>query len=319
MKRIFILLSIAFALSQTIGAQEKLRVTPQWMPQAQFAGIYVAQEMGFYREAGVEVEITHPSATRSSAVMLQEGDTDIITAQFIDALINWDKGFRMVNVLQTSENASLLIVSRQDLASPEDLKGRRIGHWKAGFSHLGFIFDRQNKLQAEWIPFHSNIALFISGAIDATLAMEYNEYFLLIMAGRVLGEKKIIAMRDYGLNIQEDGLYVKPDFFKKHKTELQSFVEATKRGWEWARKPENREKAVDIVMAQLARANVHSNRINQQYMLDTILRLQEDKSGTAPYAMSEKRFQEAVSLLKAYGYIHAPVPYADFIKSLHTN
>ena len=29
------------------GAQERFVFTPQWTPQAQFAGYYVAQELGF--------------------------------------------------------------------------------------------------------------------------------------------------------------------------------------------------------------------------------------------------------------------------------
>ncbi len=313
MKRTLILLPLLFALVLTAGAQKKLRVSPQWMPQAQFAGIYVAHAMGFYKEAGLEVEIIHPSATRSSDRMLKEGGTDIITSQLIDAIILWNQGFKMVNILQTSETGSLLIVSREAIRSPEDLKGKRVGHWKAGFSQLGFILDDQRKLFIEWIPFHSNIALFVSGAIDATLAMEYNEYFQLLMAGRVLGKDKVIALRDYGLNIQEDGLYVLPEFLRKNRADVQKFAEATRRGWEWTRQPKNRERAIDIVMAQLAKENVHSNRINQEYMLDTILRLQENEEGVAPYTLTEARFQEAVRLMTEQEYIFSPIPYSEFV------
>ncbi len=139
--------------------------------------MYVADSLGFYEELGLDVEIIHPSATHSSNQMLAKGSTDIIGSQLVDALIEWDRGFKMVNVLQCSENNSIMIVSRTPVETLEDLKGKKIGHWKAGFSYLGFILDKRNNLQVEWIPFHSNIALYISGAIDATLAMEYNEYF----------------------------------------------------------------------------------------------------------------------------------------------
>lgn len=40
-----------------LQAQEKFIFTPQWTAQAQFAGYYVAQEKGFYKEAGLNVEI----------------------------------------------------------------------------------------------------------------------------------------------------------------------------------------------------------------------------------------------------------------------
>ena len=40
---------------------QQIVFTPQWTPQSQFAGYYVAQEMGFYKDAGVDVVIDHTS------------------------------------------------------------------------------------------------------------------------------------------------------------------------------------------------------------------------------------------------------------------
>ena len=47
-------------------AQEKLVFTPQWTAQAQFVGYYVAMSKGFYREAGLDVTIKHPSVSKPS-------------------------------------------------------------------------------------------------------------------------------------------------------------------------------------------------------------------------------------------------------------
>ncbi len=306
------LLIMSFLCSVALCAQT-VRVTPQWLPQAQFAGLYVADALGFYDEAGIDVEIIHPSATHSSPRMLMEGDTDIITAQFTDALIFWDSGIRMKNILQCNENNSLMIVAHEPIPAPESLNGMRIAHWKSGFSDLGFIFHAQNNLDAEWIPYHSNIALYISGAVDAMLAMEYNEYFQLQMSGTPLSQNQVIYMRDYGLNVQEDGVYVLPEYYAKNREMLGRFVGATKKGWEWARQKGNRMKALDIVMAQLEKCGVYSNRVNQMYMLETILRLQEDENGKAPYRITRERFNGTVDLLLKNGYIMAPVPYDEFV------
>ncbi len=296
-----------------IADAQTIRVTPQWLPQAQFAGLYIADSLGFYKEAGLDVEILHPSATRSSYQMLKDKETDIITSQFTDAIILWNDGFKLINILQCNENNSLVIVSRTPIDNPNDLKGKRVGHWKAGFSDLGFIFDSQHNLGIQWIPFHSNIALYISGAIDATLAMEYNEYFQLLMSGTPLNREQVFYMRDFNLNIQEDGFYVTPEYFNKNRDIVKRFADATKRGWEWARNKENREKALDIVMAAIRKFNVHSNRVNQAYMLDTILKLQENDKGIAPYHISEERFNHAVNLLLLHGYIQKTVPYKEFV------
>ncbi len=308
------LLAVLILVSSALQAQT-LRVTPQWVPQAQFAGLYVADSLGFYVAEGLDVEIIHPSATKNSSTMLRDGATDIITSQLTDALILWDSGFRMRNILQCSEDNSLMIVSHEPIISPQSLNGKRIGHWRAGFSDLGFIFHSQHNLDAEWVPFHSNIALYISGAIDATLAMEYNEFFQLKMSGTPLNPDQLLFMRDYGLNVPEDGFYVTPEFFAKNTDALRRFVAATKKGWEWARRKENRTVALNIVMEQLKKFDVHSNRVNQMYMLDTILRLQEDDSGKAPYLLTRERFEYAVKLMMDNGYIMSYIPYDEFVKT----
>ena len=77
---------------------------------------------------------------------------------------------------------------------------------------------------------HTN--LFISGAIDATLAMSYNELYQLIMSGQRLKKEQLMYMRNIGCNVPEDGLYVTRQFYKTHKTEVDKFVRASKKGWE---------------------------------------------------------------------------------------
>ena len=54
-------------------AQElpQLTFAPQWLPQAQFAGYYVAQKKGFYKAEGLNVRIVHPSASVNSVEYLK--------------------------------------------------------------------------------------------------------------------------------------------------------------------------------------------------------------------------------------------------------
>ena len=55
------------------GQSERIVFTPQWTPQSQFAGYYVAQAKGFYQEEGLEVVFDHPSASSSALNRLEEG------------------------------------------------------------------------------------------------------------------------------------------------------------------------------------------------------------------------------------------------------
>jgi NitT/TauT family transport system substrate-binding protein len=44
-------------LSLSASAQEKVSVRLRWVPQAQFAGIYVAEAKGFYKDVGLDMTI----------------------------------------------------------------------------------------------------------------------------------------------------------------------------------------------------------------------------------------------------------------------
>ena len=85
--------------------------TPQWTAQAQFAGYYVAEAKGFYREAGVNVRIEHPSATQPAMNRLRKNQCQATTLQLCQALEIVDDGIPLVNILQTSMNNAMVIVS----------------------------------------------------------------------------------------------------------------------------------------------------------------------------------------------------------------
>ena len=80
-------------------AQDKLIFTPQWSAQAQFAGYYVAQEKGFYKQAGIDVEIIHPSVTQSAMSRIRNNESHATTLQLVQAMDIIDNGIPLVNIL----------------------------------------------------------------------------------------------------------------------------------------------------------------------------------------------------------------------------
>ena len=58
MRKTTLALSLLLAgLAGTAAAADKVTVQLKWLPQAQFAGYYVAQAKGFYKEADLDVTI----------------------------------------------------------------------------------------------------------------------------------------------------------------------------------------------------------------------------------------------------------------------
>ena len=294
-----------FLLCSCVLYAQRIVFTPQWTPQSQFAGYYVAQEKGFYKKAGVEVDFQHPSASYSAANRWLEGSSDIITQQLVQAMILIDRGMPIVHILQTSQRNSLVLVSRSDtLRTLQDLKGKKVGIWKAGFGDLAYIMDTEKELNIKWVPFLESVNLFLSGAIDATLAMDYNEYQKIRVSGHE--DKPVIRFSDTEYDYPEDGLYVSEDFYKLHPDKVKAFAEASRKGWEWAH--EHPEETLDIVMKWVAKENVHTNRIHQKWMLEKILALQcrdgEKKPSFQLYSETIDRLNE---LLLKHRRIHYPI------------
>ena len=271
----YLLLAVALLLPQVASAQDETIVfTPQWTAQAQFAGYYVAAEKGFYREAGVKVRIEHPTSTQPAMSRLRKNVCQATTLQLCQALEIIDAGTPLVNILQTSMNNAMVIVSARN-RNPLKHKGARVGIWSVGFGQLAICMSQKEHLDYEWIRFAQNINLFVAGALDAMLAMSYNEYYQLVQAGVVMTDDNVYRFCDHGYNVQEDGLYMSREFYEEHPELAKKFAEASRKGWEWAAR--HPEETLDIVMKYVEKDRIATNRVIQELMLKEVLRMQVDR------------------------------------------
>jgi NitT/TauT family transport system substrate-binding protein len=298
-----IFLSIGNACAQT-----QVVYTPTWTAQAQFAGFYAADAMGFYREEGLDVVIKHPSASSSGINRLKKGESQFISLQLVSALEMINEGDELVNVMQYFQQSGQMIISHEPIKGLKSLNGKRIGHFRAGVSKLPIALGHKLNLDIEWIPFISHTNLFISGAIDATLAMSYNELYQLKMAGQRLRKDQLLYMRDIGYNVPEDGLYVTKSYYREHKAEVDKFVRATKKGWEYV--ATHPKETLDIVMFYMQQAGTSSNLSAQRWMLDECLRLLKNpKTGKRTYRLEPAGLNLANSILCEGGELKKPISY----------
>ena len=307
MKRVLVSTLVLFT-AMTVAAQQKIVFTPQWTAQAQFAGFYIADVKGYYRDAGLNVSIQHPSASNSCINRLKEGRSQIITLQLQSAARFINEGVSLINVMQHLQNNSQMIVSHKQLKSIKDLKGKRVGCWKAGFSELAYIMDKHYQVGIEWVPFISHVNLYISKAIDSTMTQSYIEFFQLKLAGQQFQDDQLIYLADIGLNVPEDGVYVTADYYRKHKTEVDKFVAASKKGWEWAVK--HPEETLEIVLDVCNKNNVNTNRPAQRWMLEQITRMLIDKkSGKRTYQLAPQAVELVNRLMYDNGFLKKKITY----------
>ena len=299
-------------VSKSAAAQDDVIVfTPQWIAQAQFAGYYVAETKGFYREAGVKVRIEHPSATQPAVNRLLSGECQATTLQLCQALEIADSNKPLVNILQTSMNNAMVIVSARK-KDPLKQKGAKVGIWSVGFGQLAICMSTKDHLDYQWVRFAQNVNLFVSGVLDATLAMSYNEYYQLVQAGIEMTDKNVYRFCDHGYNVQEDGVYMNRDYYEKHRDQACRFAQASRKGWEWA--VAHPEEALDIVMRYVDKERVATNRVMQRLMLKEVLRLQVDReSKKREFRLRPDMVQLASRLMKENGMLSREVTYDELI------
>jgi NitT/TauT family transport system substrate-binding protein len=97
---VFIFILALTGTAQAAESRRHVSFIPQWIPQAQFAGYYVALEKGFYQGLGLEVSILRGGPKRPSAEWLKKGAADFGTMFLSTAIVEQAKGTRLVNIGQ---------------------------------------------------------------------------------------------------------------------------------------------------------------------------------------------------------------------------
>lgn len=275
--------------------------TPTSPAQAQFAGYYAALEMGFYAEEGLNVTIVHPFATQSAVDHIRKGKCQATVLPLSLAMRTVESGLPLVNILQTSMNSATLIISRWG-EDPRTLKGAKVTAFRAGFGQLAKSYSELENLDYQWVTTASSSAvnLFVSGAVDATMARSFDEYYKILQSGLVDPEKGIYRFEDGEYNIQQDGVYVTRTYYETHRAQAEAFARASRRGWEWA--AANPEKTLDIVMRYVKEHRIATNRTLQGLMLQEVLRLQKDhESGVREFRLRPDMIEKANDMLLRSG------------------
>lgn len=313
-KVFFILLMITLK----IYAEDTLRFLPHWRPQAQFAGFFVAEKMGFYTEESLHVILLEGGPAMNTRDALKNGTAEIISTFFSSALTMRNEGVPLVNVCQYSQQTALMLFSKrkhheENLSS---LKNKRIGLWHSDFREMPLYFFRRHDLSPEIIPVHDGIQLFLHDGIDGLIGMWYNEYHRILSTGITDDELNRYHFFDYDLNMPEDGLYCMEAYYIKNPGTVEKFVRASLRGWQYAFN--HPEETLEIVIEKQTEANLPANRAHERYMLECMRVLfNADQRGKISGNISEEAYNTACRLAISSGIIVSIPPYDTFMKVIN--
>ena len=308
-----VLLVIFFATSAWAdeAALKKLSFLPHWSPQAQFAGYYMAQHKGFYRNHGLDIDIVLGGPRRSTVEFLQNGKADIATLWLCSAL-QLAESEAIVNVGQVIQRSALVLVAKKSsgILTPEQMNGKKIALWPADFQIQPAALFKKFGLQNTIVTTENPVNLFLRDGVQVASVMWYNEYHTLINSGLNPEEMQLFFFDKVGLNFPEDGIYLRRETFEKDPAAAAAFVAASLEGWQYAFA--HPEETLDFMLTVMEEAHVPANRVHQRWMLARMHDLIMPTPETSPMALQAEDYQRVGEVLLAAGLIHAVPPYESF-------
>lgn len=301
-KNIFICLLI-LCVNKFVCAQQFL-LTPQWTPQSQFAAFYVAQEKGLYKEAGLDVQIIHPTSSSTSIDKIKDGTCNIFTLELTNAMKIVDEGLELVNLLQICNHSNNVIIFSDEIT---DYHGTRVGVPKYSLISSMNEFLLENDI--ELINYLSAVNIFVTKTVDVIYGKSYNELIKINMTGAQIN--KVMYMRDLGYDIPEDGLYVTEDFYRQYPKQCEEFAKVTKKAWEWVR--DNVDETVDIVMKYVRDANIVSNDNHQKAMLEEYMNSMRRCNDEYDFVLRDTDFEKVYQILKQHNIVKSNLNYSNFV------
>ena len=117
------------SVKQSSSGLKKIDFILDWTPNTNHTGLYVAKEKGYFKEAGLDVDIKLPPEDSSSDLIIN-GKLHLV---FISKIL-WPRNWIKVGITAVAaivEHNTSGIISRKDAAitSPKDLVGKKYGTW----------------------------------------------------------------------------------------------------------------------------------------------------------------------------------------------
>ncbi len=245
-------------------ALTKVKLQLQWFTQAQFAGYFAAVQQGYYRDAGLDVQILEGGTDIVPQTQLAQGHADYAIAWVPKALQSREQGANITDVGQVFQRSGTLQVSFKDknITTAANLKGEKVGNW--GFGNEFELFAGMTKAglnpgkDVTLAQQQFDMQALLKGDIDAAQAMIYNEYAQVLEAknpktGQLYQPSDFneIDWNKEGTAMLQDAIWASTDKLqndKAYQDQTVKFLQASFKGWIYCR--DNPEKCRDIVVAR---------------------------------------------------------------------
>jgi ABC-type nitrate/sulfonate/bicarbonate transport system substrate-binding protein len=256
----------------------KLNVRLGWLVNANSAGQIAALARGFYRDEGLDVTFHEGGLADPSVKTVAGGADDFGFANGPDLVISARAAgapLKILAVIQREGYHGFFVREDSSITTPHDWIGRRVGV-KIGSPTYLYYLTILNKLGIDRASIHEvplgfDVRPFLTRDVEVLPGAKNNEAITLEAQGIRL---RTFSPADYGIPTMGNVLFTREAMLYEHEETVRRFVRATMRGWIWCQALENRDAAIDYLVAY----NPKIERLKERRALEETLPLVGDGS-----------------------------------------
>jgi NitT/TauT family transport system substrate-binding protein len=290
-------------------AKASLRL--KWLPQAQFAGFYVALAKGYYKAEGIDLTINPGGPNLLTENLVATGaDTFGLSGGTDSVFAARDKNLPIVCIGVAHQITPFIFVARKDgpVKTLQDFKGKTVTTWFTGANHVLTGMLAKEGIKADDLkiqPQQVSVTPFVEGNVDVITATYYNEFYT-IQSRMPKDSLKTFVAEDYGITFPRDTLIVSETTAKEKPDLVKAFLRASIKGWKDAFA--DPKGGVDAVMAIAPTLD----RAQQEFMLTEIKRLMVAGKATQNglFSIDADAIRTAHDFFLKYGVISKPLDLA---------
>jgi polar amino acid transport system substrate-binding protein len=247
-----------FASTQ-ITPLEKVSLQLEWKHQFEFAGFYAAIEKGYYKEAGLEVEIREFKENTDITEEVLSGNATFGISSSALILEKLNKKPIVLIASYFKQNA-LALVTKPEIKTPADLKNKKIMalDWEMKHTSLGVMLKDFEITSNDYTLINHDFKIdkFVNNEVDALSVFVTSQPFDLDKLGV---KYNILNPANFGIYSYDVELFTSQNVINSNPKKVEKFVEATNKGWEYAFK--NKEEIVELIY------NKYSKRKTKESLL----------------------------------------------------
>jgi NitT/TauT family transport system substrate-binding protein len=235
------------AASGEPAAFEKVHLAIGYIPHVQFTPLYVGVAKGFYRQEGIDLEISYGFGVDVFS-LLAAGSIDLGLSDSDQLVLAGSKGLGLAAVFQYYQRYPVSIVAKRSTAAkPADLAGKVIGTPEMyGTSYIGLqLFLRKyglaDRVRVERIGY-SQLESLEADRVDAVVCFSNNEPIVLAAHGVPVSEW---VVRDFSSMVGASFISSRA-IIAKRADALARFYRATKKAMAWT--VDHRDEAFKIAL-----------------------------------------------------------------------